>query len=46
MKDHHGVSRRHILGMAVAAGGFTLSGAVSSVFAQALKRTPGESTAE
>src|SRR5881397_3888617 len=42
MKDHQGVSRRHILGMAIAAGGFTLSGAVSSVFAQTLKRTPGE----
>src|SRR5213594_4591234 len=42
MNDHQGLSRRHILGMAVAAGGFTLSGAVSSVFAQALQRTPGE----
>src|SRR4030095_16837469 len=42
MRDHQGVSRRHVLGMAIAAGGFTLSGAVSSVFAQALKRTPGE----
>src|SRR5713101_9142603 len=42
MSDHHGVSRRHVLGMAIAAAGLTLSGAVSSVFAQALKRTPGE----
>jgi protocatechuate 3,4-dioxygenase, beta subunit len=42
MKDHQGVSRRHVLGMAIAAGGFTLSGAVSSVFAQTLQRTPGE----
>ena len=42
MKDHQGVSRRHVLGMAISAGGFTLSGAVSSVFAQALQRTPGE----
>src|SRR5881296_425549 len=42
MKNHHGVSRRHVLGMALVAGGFTLSGALSSVFAQALKRTPGE----
>lgn len=36
MKDHHGVSRRHVLGMALAAGGFAVSSAVSSVFAQAL----------
>ena len=42
MRDHQGLSRRHVLGMAIAAGGFALSGAVSSVFAQALKRTPGE----
>src|SRR3989442_4908544 len=42
MRDHQGVTRRHVLGMALVAGGFTLSGAVSSVFAQALKRTPGE----
>jgi len=42
MTDHHGVSRRHVLGVAIVAGGFTLSGGVSSVFAQALKRTPGE----
>src|SRR2546426_12149502 len=42
MNDHQGLSRRHVLGMAIAAGGFTLSGALSSVFAQALKRTPGE----
>src|SRR6266568_4848832 len=42
MKDHHGVSRRHVLGMAIAAGGVAMSGALSSVFGQALKRTPGE----
>ena len=42
MSDHHGVSRRHLLGMAIAAGGFAWSRAVSSVFAQELKRTPGE----
>ena len=42
MSDHHGISRRHVLGMAIAAGGFTLSGGVSSRFAEPLKRTPGE----
>src|SRR5260370_22596351 len=42
MNGHQGISRRHVLGMAIAAGGFAVSGAVSSVFAQALKRTPGE----
>jgi len=42
MSDHHRVSRRHLFGMAIAAGGFAVSGAVNSVFAQALKRTPGE----
>ena len=42
MSDHHRVSRRHLFGMAIAAGGFAVSGAVNSVFAQALNRTPGE----
>jgi protocatechuate 3,4-dioxygenase beta subunit len=42
MSDHQGLSRRHVLGMAIAAGGFTVSGGISSVFAQALKQTPGE----
>jgi protocatechuate 3,4-dioxygenase, beta subunit len=42
MGVHHGVTRRQALGMVVAAGGLVMSGAVSSVFAQALKRTPGE----
>src|SRR5437879_8205732 len=42
MSDHHRVSRRHLFGMAIAAGGFAVSGAVSSLSAQALKRTPGE----
>src|SRR6266571_4212018 len=42
MRDDHGVSRRRVLGLAIAAGGFAVSGAVSSVFAQALNRTPGE----
>src|SRR5256885_16636723 len=42
MRDDHGVSRRRVLGLAIAAGGFAVSGAVNSVFAQALNRTPGE----
>lgn len=42
MNDHQGVSRRRILGMTIAAGGFALSGMVSSAFAQELKRTPSE----
>jgi protocatechuate 3,4-dioxygenase beta subunit len=42
MKAHYGVSRRQVLNTAVAAGGLAMSGAFSSVFAQALKRTPGE----
>ena len=42
MRDLHKISRRYVLGMAAAAGGFTLSGAARSLFAQELKRTPGE----
>ena len=42
MKAHHGISRRHVLGMLVAVGGLTMSGGVRAVLAQALKRTPGE----
>src|SRR5437667_10427358 len=42
MRTHYGVSRREVLSMAVAAGGVAMSGALGSVFAQALKRTPGE----
>jgi protocatechuate 3,4-dioxygenase, beta subunit len=41
MGAHRGFSRRHVLGMALAAGGLAVSG-VNAVFAQALKRTPGE----
>jgi protocatechuate 3,4-dioxygenase beta subunit len=41
MGADHGLSRRHVLGMALAAGGLAVSG-VNAVFAQALKRTPGE----
>ena len=42
MSEQAKLSRRRMLGMAIAAGGFTVSGGVRSVFAQALKRTPGE----
>jgi protocatechuate 3,4-dioxygenase beta subunit len=42
MSDHFGISRRQMLGTAIAAGGFAMSGAIHSVFAQDLKRTPGE----
>jgi len=41
MNGHDGFSRRHILGMALAAGGFAMSG-VRAVFAETLQRTPGE----
>src|SRR6266852_4723409 len=42
MSEQAKLSRRRILGMAIAASGFTVFGGVRSVFAQALKRTPGE----
>jgi len=42
MNDRHGVSRRRMLGTAIAASGFAMSGAIGSVFAEELKRTPGE----
>ncbi len=42
MRAHQGVSRRHVLGMAVAVGGLAMSGGFSVALAQALKRTPGE----
>lgn len=42
MNDLQGLSRRQLLGMAVAAGGLTLFGTSPCTFAQALKRTPGE----
>ena len=42
MKDGQGLSRRQVLGIAIAATGFALSGTLSSAVAQALKRTPGE----
>ena len=40
MSAHHGIPRRHVLRMAVAVGGLAISGGVSGVLAQALKRTP------
>ena len=40
MSAHHGISRRHVLSMAVAVGGLAMSGGVSGVLAQAFKRTP------
>jgi protocatechuate 3,4-dioxygenase, beta subunit len=42
MWAHNEMSRRHVLGMAVAVGGLALSGGISAVLAQALKRTPGQ----
>jgi protocatechuate 3,4-dioxygenase, beta subunit len=42
MGAHHAITRRQVLGMVVATGGLAMSGGVGSVFAQALKRTPGE----
>lgn len=40
MSVQHGISRRHVLSMAVAVGGLAMSGGVSGVLAQAFKRTP------
>src|SRR6266851_308761 len=42
MSTHNGISRRHVLGMAVAVGSLAMSGSVSAVLAQALRRTPGQ----
>jgi len=42
MNGHQALSRRHVLGLAIAAGAVTLSSPAGSVFAQALKRTPNE----
>jgi len=41
MNGHEGFSGRRVLGMALAAGGFAMSG-VGAVFAETLQRTPGE----
>lgn len=40
MDARHGLSRRQVLGMAVAAGGFAMSEGIA--LAQTMKRTPGE----
>ena len=42
MSAHNGMSRRHLLGMAVTIGSLAMSGGVRSVLAQAFKRTPGQ----
>ena len=42
MSAHTGMSRRHLLGMVVAVGGLAMSGGVSAVSAQALRRTPDQ----
>jgi protocatechuate 3,4-dioxygenase, beta subunit len=42
MSAHSGLSRRHVLGMAVVVGSLALSGGISAALAQALKRTPGQ----
>jgi len=38
----HAVSRRQMLGLALGAGGLAVSGRFGAVFAETLKRTPGE----
>ena len=38
----HAVSRRHMLGLALGAGGLAVSGRFGAAFAETLKRTPGE----
>jgi protocatechuate 3,4-dioxygenase, beta subunit len=40
--ETHGLSRRHMLGLAVGAGSLALSGRLGAAFAQGLKTTPGE----
>ena len=42
MRAHQGISRRHVLGMAVGVSSLAMSGGVSAVLAQAFKRTPGQ----
>ena len=38
MRAHHGISRRHVLEMAVAVGSLAMTGGVRSVWGQAAKR--------
>src|SRR6266436_809370 len=42
MSTHDGISRRRVLGMAVAVGGLAMSGGVSTVLAQGSRRTPDQ----
>ena len=42
MSAHKGISRRQVLGLAVAGGGLAMAGGVSAVFAQAFRRTPDQ----
>jgi protocatechuate 3,4-dioxygenase, beta subunit len=42
MSTQNGISRRHVLGMAVAAGGLAMFGGVSAALAQASRRTPDQ----
>jgi len=42
MRAHHDMSRRHLLGLAVAVGGLAMSGGVRAVLAQAFRRTPDQ----
>ena len=42
MSTHNGMSRRHVLGLVVAVGSVVMSGGVSTVCAQAFRRTPDQ----
>src|SRR2546422_4276335 len=42
MRAQNGMSRRHLLGLAVAGGGLAMAGGVRAVFAQAFRRTPDQ----
>ncbi len=42
MSTHDGISRRHVLGMAVAAGGLAMFGGASTALAQVPRRTPDQ----
>ena len=42
MSAHDGISRRHVLGMAVAAGGLAMFGGASTALAQVPRRTPDQ----
>ena len=42
MSAHNGISRRQVLGLAVAGGSVVLFGSVRTVCAQAFRRTPDQ----